>query len=68
MFSEKKKCCLTCEYWSGSRKTQFQGKEAACNMSRDTGTCSNKASLKRGKAMPAGDAGCNKYEKWSDLK
>ena len=68
MFSEKKKCCLTCTYWNGSRKTVFQGKEAACNISRDTGNCSNKSSIKQGKAMSAGDSGCIKYEKWNQLK
>jgi len=68
MFSTKGKCCLTCTYWNGSRKTLFQGKEAACNISRDTGNCSNKSSIKQGKAMSAGDSGCIKYEKWNQLK
>ena len=39
MYTEKINCCLCCDKWDGQRKTMFQGKEAACASSRDTGKC-----------------------------
>ena len=68
MFSSKEKCCLTCANWSGVRKTLFQGKEAGCNSSRDTGKCGNRACLKFGKEIKSDYSGCNKYEKWKEIK
>lgn len=68
MFSTKDKCCLTCENWNGARKAMFQGKEAACNRSSNTGKCENRSCIKYGKEIKADYSGCNKYSMWKEMK
>ena len=68
MFSENNNCCLCCSAWSGQRKTMFQGKEAACATSRDTGKCTNRSCIKYGKTVEASNRNCRSFDKWNALK
>ena len=68
MYTEKVNCCLCCDEWDGQRKTMFQGKEAACTSSRDTGKCTNRSCIKYGKLIEASNRNCRNFVKWMELK
>ena len=68
MYTGKINCCLCCDKWDGQRKTMFQGKEAACASSRDTGKCMNRSCIKYGKQIEASNRNCRNFVKWMELK
>ena len=65
------KRCATCEYWGGARAAGFSGREVQYKIKStdsDSGMCTNKNAMKKGRPVRGDDPGCHNWVKWSNLK
>jgi hypothetical protein len=67
-FITSKKCCATCNYWSGPRELINSGNSMRCKNPGDGGICINQDSSYIKKATKADSNGCIKYQKSIQIK